>query len=220
MAGEIAYVNGTGKFEAGSDSTIVADATNHSTGNLLVVFVGMLSYTETVSSIADTAGNSYTFIRRLRNGAVTLEAWYAKSITGNASNVVTVTYTGSIAERSVIVLQYSGCDKTSPLDQWDSATGSSSTPTSDNETTTLADEVLVAGANLLNSKDYTAGANYTLRVETDTPYAGAEDRIVSSIGTYNATFSLSGSTNWVIILATFKGNPWIAGSPLPTHFKA
>ena len=199
----IAYVNGVGNFESAGATTIAAPAANHTTGNLLVVFVGLRDTSVTVSSIADTAGNTYTYVTRIAGTSSAIECWYAKNITGNANNVVTATFSASVYYRTITVNQYSGCDTSAPLDQYNTGTGYDTAPTTGNITTTVADEVLVAGVRLLASRIITAGTNYTKRVDTSS-WGASEDRIVSATGTYNATFSLSDVTYWATIVASFK----------------
>jgi len=222
----IAYVNGVGNREIVAATTIAAPAANHTTGNLLVVFVGFYSTSVTVSSIGDTAGNTYTKITSIKDSYSTIECWYAKNITGNANNVVTATFSASVTYRGITVDQYSGCDTSAPLDQYNTGTGNDTAPITGNITTTTANEVLVAGVYLLYTKTITAGTNYTLRTLTNpAPSKGAsEDRIVSATGTYNATFSLSDSTPWVSIVASFKAvavaGPAAVGSSMAAKMMA
>jgi len=224
----IAYVNGVGNYAPALTTTIAAPAANHTTGNLLVVFVGMNSTSVTVSSIADTAGNTYTKVTSIKDSEIndTIECWYAKNITGNANNVVTATFSGSVGYRTITVDQYSGCDTSAPLDQYNTGAGENTAPTTGNITTTLANEVLVAGVYLRAFKTITAGTNYTIRTLTDPTYAYAasEDRIVSATGTYHATFSLSISTYWVTIIVSFKAaavaGPAAVGSSMAAKMMA
>jgi len=222
----IAYVNGVGNYESASATTIAAPAANHTTGNLLVVFVGFHAATATVSSIADTAGNTYTYVASAVYSSNRIECWYAKNITGNANNVVTATFSASVNYRTITVDQYSGCDPSAPLDQYNTGSGNSKTPTTGNITTTAADEVLVAGVYLRIGYNITAGTNYTLRTLTNSaPSAGAsEDRIVSATGTYNATFSLDSAIYWASIIASFKAGaaagPAAVGSSMAAKMMA
>jgi len=220
----IAYVNGVGNYAPAEATTIAAPAANHTSGNLLVVFVGMNSSSVTVSSIADTAGNTYTKVTSIKDSEIndTIECWYAKNITGNANNVVTATFSGSVGYRTITVDQYSGCDTSAPLDQYNTGTGENTAPITGNITTTAANEVLVAGVYLRAFRTITAGTNYTKR--TDASYAASEDRIVSATGTYNATFSLSISTYWVTIIVSFKAGavagPAAVGSSMAAKMMA
>jgi len=223
----IVHVNGVGaRYTFTLGTTIAAPAANHTTGNLLVVFVGCHSISVTVSSIADTAGNTYTKVTSIKDSYDTIECWYAKNITGNANNVVTATYSDSVDYRTITVDQYSGCDTSTPLDQYNTGTGNDTAPTTGNITTTAADEVLVAGVYLRVSKTITAGTNYTLRTLTNSApsYAASEDRIISATGTYNATFSLDSATYWITIVASFKAaavaGPAAVGSSMAAKMMA
>ena len=217
----IAFVNGAQNFNTASDSTIAAPATNHTAGNLLVVFVSSKNGDGTdVTAIEDTAGNTYTRITGIVSryaGWSECEMWYAKNITGNANNIVTVTFNASYINRGIQVLQYSGCDPTAPLDQ--SAVGEdfTATPATANITTTQADEVLVAADSLYTVKTHTAGANYTIRTRlsgAEPSWGNSEDRIVTSTGDYNASYTLDDKTIWTMCLASFKAAA--AACPIPT----
>ena len=214
----IEYVNGAQNFDLTSGSTIAAPATNHTSGNLLVVFTVCYSADATeIVSITDTAGNTYTKINGTPDTVPLLyvEMWYAKNVIGNASNVVTVTYDGSYWVRGIQVLQYAGCDTVDPLDQ--TAIGKGSTGTTGitaDVTTTFADEVLVAGDGIYNNVTHTAGTGYTIRTSlggSEPSYGSTEDMIVEEIGTYNASFSYSSNTPWAIVMASFKA----AEAPAP-----
>ena len=207
----IEYVNGVQNYNTNYATSIAAPAVNHTAGNLIVV-IATSGYGDTtnITQITDTAGNTYVRITGAYDSSNTnnIEIWYAKNITGNANNIVTILYNLSRGKRSIHVLQYSGCDTTAPLDQSAVGTGPSSTTVITADiTTTTADEVLVAGDVLSIPQTHTAGAGYTIR----TIYGGSEpskgdteDKIVSSIGTYNASYSLGANAGWAIVMATFK----------------
>lgn len=205
----IAYVNGAQSYSTFLGTSIAAPATSHTSGNLIVVIGTCRGGDGTdITSITDTAGNTYTRITGTYNSfAGGIEIWYAKNITGNASNVVTINFNGSYSYRGIRVHQYSGCDTTSPLDQSAVGTGTSTAPATASVTTTQANEVLVGGDGLWLSQTHTAGTGYTIRTILGgaEPSGGdGEDRVVSSIGTYTASYTLSGSTTWIIVIATFK----------------
>ena len=106
----ITYVNGDVGSSDSEATTIAAAAINASAGNAIVVCISNYSSTpRTVSSIADTAGNSYARMGDVYNsGSFTVELWIAQNITGHATNVVTVTYSGAAGYRRAMVLQLSG----------------------------------------------------------------------------------------------------------------
>jgi hypothetical protein len=128
--------------------------------------------------------------------------WYAKNITGNASNVVTAALSAGTSNRGIIVSQYSGCDTTSPFDVYNTGTGSGTSQSTTASTITYADEVIVAAYAEGGTGTFTAGTNFTLRHDGD--YSGLEDRIVSSIASYNSQITYNTSVSYMGIHATFK----------------
>lgn len=204
----IAYVNSaTGSADA-SSSTIATTAANHTTGNLLVAFVVWNHASNTLSSVSDTAGNTWTRITgtdALHGTADRCEMFYAKNITGNASNTVTATFSGGAAFRRIAVVQYSGVDTTAPLDQATKQTVTDTSITSPSFTTTSADEVIIAGMGSDMGRNVSPGTNYTLRVDSLAVDTDVEERIVTATGSYTASFSWSGGSQgaWLSV-ATFK----------------
>src|SRR5438552_2428462 len=104
-------------------TSLALPASSLTGGNLLVLCMrwDASGGSTAVSSIADTAGNSFTRACTVNDGAGSAtycEIWYAKNALGNGSNVVTVTFNGTNGGYMVLEsLQYSGCDAAAPLDQ-------------------------------------------------------------------------------------------------------
>lgn len=206
----IAFVNAaTGSdFSGASQSGLDAAAANHTTGNLLVV--NMRPYAplgQTVTSVTDTAGNTYSHVASASGSDFGVEdVWYAKNITGNAANVVRANFSAPVSYVGINVCQYSGCDPTSPLDV--TATGSSlaGSVTSGAFTTTQADELIVANAEVGGAFGSTWGVSgFTIRVQDSQQVSIMADKIVSAIqtaATVTATVSTAGAN--CIVVATFK----------------
>ncbi len=107
-------------YTGASSSSLAVSAASLTTGNFIVV--GLRFYNPgnniTVTSITDTAGNTYTKATG-RQGTYTTtrgETWYAKNTTANGSNVVTVHTSSAVQYWGVVTTQYSGIDTSSPLD--------------------------------------------------------------------------------------------------------
>ena len=203
----LAHVNATSGSGDGGSTTIAATAANHTGGNLLVVCVVWSSAAQTLSSIADTAGNTYTRhpSSKQDSGSDNTEIFYAKNITGNASNVVTATFSGSSTFRRIMVDQISGADTSAPADQAGIGGGTSATATTSSFTTTQADEIIVAGVGNTNTTSFSAGAAGTIRVNNVGGDSAMEDNIVSSTGSYTGSMvSDIGSTTWFISAASYK----------------
>jgi hypothetical protein len=170
-----------------------------------VVVVGWNDATTTVQSVKDSGGNSYILaIGPTIGTGLQQSIYYAANIVGG-SNTVTVTFSQAAAYADVRVLEYSGANITNPLDATASAKGSGSLANSGSATTTSANE-LIFGAGTTGGVITGAGTGFTSRVIT--PYDDiAEDRTVTSTGSYNATAPVTpyaGSSTWVIQMATFK----------------
>jgi hypothetical protein len=203
----LAFVNLTSGTSDASATTIPATAANHTAGNLIVVHVNWSTNT-TLNSVADTAGNTYTRVASSKGNNGTTdhtETFYAANITGNASNVVTPTFSAGSTFRRVIVHQYSSAD-TTPADVAGSGNvAAAATVTSSSFTTTLADEVISAamGSAGLDS-NVNAGTNFTRRVAALGTDSHSEDRIVSVTGAYTASFTWATNQDAWITAATFK----------------
>ena len=114
----ITLINVAKLASSGAATTIAAPATNHTAKNLLFVFARHGTDSTSTISISDTVGNTFTPVDALIGNAAAgaAQAFYAKNILGNASNVVTATFGASVSFRGITVLQYSGLDTVSPLD--------------------------------------------------------------------------------------------------------
>lgn len=202
-----AYVNSTTGSGADESSTVASSAFSVSAGNAIIVGVSNYTSTQrTVSSISDTAGNTYVRCgnRYQPDSYFTAETWVAYNTTANANNVITVTYSGGATWRAMVAHQVSGIATSSAFDKQAASTGSpSSASVGPTDTTTQGAEYIFAFFMVSDSMTGTAGTNYTERVDVDQIYS--EDRVVTSTGAYSAsaTFSTSGEAYWAMI-STFK----------------
>lgn len=204
----IEFVNEVNAYNSGGSTSIALPSGNHTAGNLLVVLLSGWN-AETVSSVTDTAGNTYYWTGQRSPYTNTdsgfTEIWYAYNITGGASNVVTVNYSGTVTYREVTVYQYSGIDTSDPYDVGNTGGGGSSSGTSQSTgsaNTTQADEVIAAVYAEYDAGSCTAGSGFTVRY--DGTYFCSEGRIVSSTGSYNSSLTYSASVQWTASHATFK----------------
>jgi hypothetical protein len=117
---------------------------------------------------------------------------------------VTVTFNQAAAYPDVRILEYSGLDPTSPLDVTAGAAGSETSASSGSATTTSANE-LIFGAGTSAHHYTAAGTGFTSRV-INIYGSIAEDKVVSSSGSYNAAATNSAGL-WVMQMATFKAKP-------------
>src|SRR6185437_15367201 len=100
--------------------------------------------TTSVTSVVDSAGNSYQVAVPLsRANGMSQALYYAKNIVASPANTVTVTFSQAAAYPDIRVLEYANVDRTNPFDVGASASGSATTATSGPATTTAAPELLV-----------------------------------------------------------------------------
>lgn len=177
------------------------------TGNLIVVAMSSNATATGSEACSDNQGNTYTKltgINSVQGGAYA--AWYAWNITGGATHTVTVSCPSGGNATSVVVQEFSGVQASAdPLDQVSTkATGSSSTPTSNSITTTVANEMVIGL--FFGTTTTSAGTGYTNLLESSSTNANRtamESQAALSTGTYTATVS-SSATAWDMYVLSFK----------------
>jgi PKD repeat protein len=196
LLAQISYVQSASNVSfTNATAASVSFTSNTTAGNAIVVAVSTAG--PVISSVADTQGNTYIQAAVSGSNAV----WYATAIKGGAAKI-TANFAASTGFNLIYIHEYGGLASSSALDQVSIQTGTGTAVTSGAKTTTQANELLFGYASVDNcvsggttgfTARQTAGCNFS------------EDMIVSSTGTYSATFAQSNSGGWVGILATFKG---------------
>jgi outer membrane protein assembly factor BamB len=175
-------------------------------GDLNVVAIGFSDSTSTITSVTDTAGNTYQLAAPLTRGSGMSQAiYYAKNINaaGPGNNAVTVRFSGAVPYPDMRVAEYAGLDAVNPFDTSASASGTVAAASSGNLTTSAANE-LIFGAGY-TSGVFTGGTNgFTARIITPFDADIAGDKSAATPGTYAATASQSGAANWVMQAAAFR----------------
>ncbi len=170
-------------------------------GDLNVVAVGWNDTSATVSSVVDSAGNTYQVAVPMAQGSGLRQAiYYAKNIAA-ATDTVTVTFSQAATYPDIRIAEYKNVDIANPFDVGASASGSAATANSGSATTTAASELLV-GAGMTAGAFSGAGSGYTNRMITNPDADILEDRVVASAGSYSATAPVNGA--WLMQLATFR----------------
>src|SRR5579864_9185983 len=190
-------------------------------GNLIIAFVRMSSTTQTVA-LTDSLGNVYTdaVSQAQTTDGHQVHIFYAKSILGGA-NTVKATFSATNNHPWLAIYEYRGLSATKPLDQTAHAQGSSSAPNSGATATTLsANELVFAGMGLPSTYTGTVstGTGYSfLQRDTSTSPADNEAQGVNATGAYAGTFTVTPSTNWSAIVATFAAAGVAPGPPAITN---
>lgn len=175
-------------------------------GDTNILVIGWNNATSNITSVTDSAGNVYQLaVPTVRGSGISQAIYYAKNIKAAAAgtNTVTVTFNASTQFVDLRALEYSGLDPVNPFDVGASASGTSSSANSGAVSTTAARE-LIFGAGTTTGGFSAAGSGFTTRIITSPDLDIAEDRFVTTTGSYSATASLAGSAAWVMQVATFK----------------
>jgi hypothetical protein len=198
------------KREGSGTTTAATFANPNSAGNLIVAYV--VWDNAGVVDVTDTGHNTYTPASASvpwSGGAQRAQVFYAENVKPGTDilpiNTVTATFgTGLSSFGLIYITEYSGIDKTSPLD--DVGVGvagdTASAMNSGTATTTIANDLLVG----LGASDHTvtdAGAGYRAR----SVFAGniVEDRIAAVPDDYIADATQSGN-RWVMQLVAFRAD--------------
>ena len=188
--------------QTNSASVAVAYPLAQTLGNLNIVAVGWNDTTATVTSVTDSRGNAYALAIGPTSGTGLRQSiYYAKNIAAG-TNTVTVNFSQAAVFVDVRVLEYSGLDKTNPLDVTAGASGSGTSPTTAAVTTTTASE-LIFGAGMTTTHFTGPGTGFTSRIITTPDSDIAEDKTVSSTGSYSVAAPVT-SSFWVMQMATFR----------------
>ena len=175
-------------------------------GDTNILAIGWNNATSNITSVTDSAGNTYQLaVPTARGTGLSQAIYYAKNIKAAAAgtNTVTVTFSASTPYVDIRALEYSGLDLVNPFDVGTSASGTGTSANSGTVTTTAAG-ALIFGAGMTTGGFSAAGANFVNRIITTPDEDIAEDRFVTTTGSYSATAPLSGSAAWVMQVATFR----------------
>lgn len=139
-------VTGTADAAAG---TIASAAKSTTTGNALIAVVKWEEPLVTLSSLADTAGNTWVIAGQREYGTTSepsCAVCYAANITANASNVVTATFSGATATyRRIIVEEFSGLATSSIEDGTEQTAEGTTTSYATADITTTTTGLVVLG---------------------------------------------------------------------------
>jgi hypothetical protein len=175
-------------------------------GNLMLVFSHWDNQALT-AAVTDNLGNKYVPIGGPVNTGRTarFQPWYAKNIRGGRQLAITVTYSGKTTHFSLVdAIEYSGLDRSAPLDVFASAAGKGTSQDSGRAPTTTARSETIIGlfGYSTYALPYKAGAGFTLRGYDASTMV--EDRSVIARGSYNATATSSHSDSWAAFMIGFK----------------
>ncbi len=197
-----------------STGTITASPAATKQGNLILVFIGTSALTDTVSTVTDNAGNTYTKAYGVASGTGgDTECWY--SINSGSTTSVVVTFSASVTTKSVFVREYNGMSKTATcLDKTISTSGSgTAASTGASSATRDTIELVVCSCSCLGTNPTNSAGSGFGNYASQALLAGAslhsiEDLTANTIGVQTGRMTAGGTLPvWDIGLATFVISP-------------
>lgn len=203
-----AYVNGT-NFSSSSGDPVNFPAFAATTGNAVALIVRHGTAGFNITSVDDTAGNSYTqAATRSDTGFQVAEIWYCLNITGHATNVVSIHGGSSLSFVWGALAQYSSVVTTSGLDaNVNGYSAVASSITSPSFSTAQADEVIITATNVQtgNPTAWTPPTGYTIRQQQSLPVTPIADKIVSATESGSTvTWTPNASDNLQVFVISLK----------------
>ena len=192
--------------QTNQSSVAVTYTSAQTAGNTNILAIGWNNATSNITSVTDSAGNTYQLaVPTARGSGVSQAIYYATNIKAAAAgtNTVTATFNTATPYVDIRALEYSGLDPVNPFDVGTSASGTGTSANSGTVTTTAAN-ALIFGAGITTGGFSAAGTNFTTRIITTPDADIAEDRIVTTTGPYSATAPAERLAAWVMQVATFK----------------
>jgi hypothetical protein len=181
-------------------------------GDALIVACRQGADQTSISSVTDTAGNSYTLVNKSSSsggGSREDALFVAFNVPSSANNTVSCNFASNLTSytESIIVEEFSGL--TGAIDGSvvsSNSSGAATTLGSGNLTTTNASDLLVYEVNQWGNVTFTAGPGYTISPGAATGRQALEYQVVKSTGTYSASMSWSPGASADGVFAAFKGN--------------
>jgi glucose/arabinose dehydrogenase len=213
VAATPAHVQSRAKEVTSGTLNSLAFSSANTAGNLIVVY--LIWNTGASVSLTDTRANTYAAaapVTRWNNNTWSSQVFYAKNIAAGA-NTVRATFSSSItAWADLYIHEYSGLDKSAPLDVSAAAVGTAAAMSSGTATTTAPSD-LIFGAGASTGTVTAAGTGFTSRRSNFGNRT--EDRVVGTAGPYSATATQNGA-GWVMHMVAFKSDSAPTDTTPPT----
>jgi len=202
--GAVTRIQGCNARSDGSTTTVACTMGSAvAAGNLLVIGTSTANATSTLSSLAATGDTCV--IDTPKTSQAPPGAIYVGSCPNTAANTPTITATWSaVGFHDIVVEEYSGAATVSPFDVSAGAAGTGTTFSATTPTTNQANELVFGVAVGDSAESPTQGSSCVKRQETPTDALSSEDKNVTSVGAQTCSFTVTVSTDWIMITATYK----------------
>src|SRR5262249_46040085 len=197
------------------DQVIVDYDSAQTAGNLNILAIGWNDQGASITSVTDSAGNTYQVaVPMFRGGGLSQAIYYATNIV-SGPNTVTVKFDIPAKYVDLRVTEYSGLSHDNPFDAGASASGTGELADSGPVTTSQANELLFA-AGMTGSHFNGPAPGWVQEVITQPDADIVEDMVAASAGTYNVPTPVA-SSGWLMQVAAFRtGPPPTSGGGKPT----
>ena len=139
-------------------------------GNTNILAIGWNNATSNITSVTDSAGNTYQLaVPTARGNGVSQAIYYATNIKAApaGTNTVTATFNTATPYVDIRALEYSGLDPVNPFDVGTSASGTGTSANSGTVTTTARQRVDLRGRHDHRRRSPPPGTNFTTRIITN-----------------------------------------------------
>src|SRR6266481_8300 len=194
----------------GGNTSISFAAYNQIAGHTIVVVTESYDPSGHISSISDTAGNTYVGVFAgdgfTNGGSIHSQVWYAANCASNAANVVTVNYSTAHDYSTAAAYDLSGATNIVP-DARVTNSGNSAAAASAAYTTTVADAALFALVSTvsghLTATAVDSGFTFDgVGVGNATDLTGFAHKVVTTIQTAQVVTFTNNSTPWTTVFAS------------------
>lgn len=175
-------------------------------GNLVTVKASIADSADTITATCTVGGVSAPLVSgsRVHNANIS-SGWTAMMfslvLSSGGAHKVEVTWSSASSNERMTITEYSGNAASSVVDQVNTGTGSSSSPSSGNVTPT-EDNELIEGYCITESGSISPGTGFT-GLETVDGFDEPEYLVQGSAATIDADWT-AGNNDWLAIVTTFK----------------
>jgi hypothetical protein len=196
-----------------TSGTSVSKSVSHAAGHLLLVFVRCKPNNLTVSTIANTAGDTFVSCgsTSVDTSNYRTELFYVANSKGNAADNTTVTMNGTVTDLAIAVLEYSGQATGTPFDKAICGNGASGTAWAAPSLSPLnANELAVSFAVATTSFTGTVGTGYTIAGNNGTTGNVWGEHILGTSSAQTGAWTSSVNEGWQVVQAFFSDTNIIA----------
>ena len=196
------YGSGANSFLNGSSAMATAPVPASSMANtLIVVQVSWAASTESVNSVTDTKGNTYTAATQTNRVGTISQVMYIAPYAVGAAGTLTVNFAASVPNPMITYATYTNVNLASTSAGIPStAQGSNISPVVQ-ATNVTAPAMLVAGLTS-NVSGASAGAGYQERAGLSGSHL--QDRCAATSGAYGASATLGANGTWILQLVPIR----------------